>query len=89
MQLVLERSSIDEPLTFDIGLMQLNFHTSVFTHAKVFSNPNVTTFQSNCAEGLHFIFLCAGILMRVYIRNIKINLFVLQIMRNKKFINFI
>ena len=64
MQLVLERGSIDKLLTFDVGLIQLSFHTSVFVHlmhAKVFSiqmlqyfNPNVTIFQSNCAEGLHF-----------------------------------
>ena len=31
MQLVLERGSIDKPLTFDVGLIQLNIHTSVFT----------------------------------------------------------
>ena len=31
LQLVLEHSSIDNPLTFDISLIQLSFHTSVFT----------------------------------------------------------
>ena len=31
MQIVLERGSIDKPLTFNIGLLQLIFHTSVFT----------------------------------------------------------
>ena len=46
MQPVLERGSIDKPLTFDIGLIQHSFIQSVhLTHA---------TFQSNCAEGLHF-----------------------------------
>ena len=42
MQIVQERHSIDKPLTFNIGLLQLIFHTSVFTHlihmhVKVFS----------------------------------------------------
>ena len=56
MQLVLERGSIDKTLTFDVGLIQLSFHTPVCspnTCKGVFS-PNVTTFHSNCAEGLHF-----------------------------------
>ena len=44
MQPVLERGSIDKPLTFDIGLIQLSF-------IPVCS----ATFQSNCAEGLLFI----------------------------------
>ena len=30
MQIVLERGSLDKPLTFNIGLLQLVFHTSVF-----------------------------------------------------------
>ena len=39
---ILERGSIDKPLTFNVCLLQLIFHTSVFTyyihiHAKVFS----------------------------------------------------
>ena len=46
MQPVLERGSIDKPLTFDVGLIQLSFIPSVdLIHA---------TFQSNCAKGLHF-----------------------------------
>ena len=28
---VLERGSIDKPLTFDVGLIQHSFHTNVFT----------------------------------------------------------
>ena len=32
MQIVLERGFIDKPLTFNIGLLQLIFHTSVFTY---------------------------------------------------------
>ena len=31
MQIVLERGSIDKPLNFNIGLLQLIFHTSMFT----------------------------------------------------------
>ena len=31
MQIVLERGFIDKLLTFNIGLLQLIFHTSVFT----------------------------------------------------------
>ena len=31
MQIVQERGFIDKPLTFNIGLLQLIFHTSVFT----------------------------------------------------------
>ena len=48
MQTVLEQGSIDKPLTFDVGLIQLSFIPvcSLLIHA---------TFQSNCAEGLeHF-----------------------------------
>ena len=46
MQPVLERGSIDKPLTFDIGLIQLSSYQCVhLIHA---------TFQSNCSEGLHF-----------------------------------
>ena len=42
MQIILERDSIDNPLTFNHCLLQLIFHTSVFVrllhiHAKVFS----------------------------------------------------
>ena len=47
-------------LTFGVGSIQLSFHTIVFTCKGVF-NPNVTTFQSNCAKGLHFnAFHCKG-----------------------------
>ena len=46
MQPVLERGSIDKPLTFDIGLIQLSFIPVC--------SPNTVTFQSNRAEGLHF-----------------------------------
>ena len=48
MQIVLERGSIDTPSDFNIGLLQLIFHTTVF--ANVF-NPNILP---NSAEGLHF-----------------------------------
>ena len=46
MQTVLEQGSIDKPLTFDVGLINSVSYQSVqLIHA---------TFQSNCAEGLHF-----------------------------------
>ena len=32
MQIVLEQGFIDNPLIFNIGLLQLIFHTSVFTY---------------------------------------------------------
>ena len=41
-------------MSFGVGSIQLSFHTIVFTPKKNFFIPNVTTFQSNCAEGLHF-----------------------------------
>ena len=50
MKLVLQPGSIDKLLTFDVGLIPVcspNACKGVF-------NPNVTIFQSNCAEGLHF-----------------------------------
>ena len=59
MQIVLERGFIDKPLTFNIGLLQLIFHTSVFTYniyicMKGVFNPNIPIFPPNSAEGLHF-----------------------------------
>ena len=56
MQPVLERGSIDKPLTFNVGLIQLSFSYQCvqLIHAKLLFNPNVAIFQSNCAEGLHF-----------------------------------
>ena len=54
MQHVLERGSVDNSLTFDVGLIQLSFHTICSTNmCKGVFNPKVTIFQSNCAEGLH------------------------------------
>ena len=51
MQLVLERGSIDKPLTCDVGFNfdTTQFHTSLFTTYIIHA-----TFQSNCAESLHF-----------------------------------
>ena len=43
MQTVLEQGSIHKPLTFDVGL--ISYQSDHLIHA---------TFQSNCAEGLHF-----------------------------------
>ena len=51
MQIILERDSIDKPLTFNVCLLQPIFHTSVFTYY-IFMQR---CFQSsNSAEGLHF-----------------------------------
>ena len=45
----------NKALTFGVGSIQLSFCTIVFTqYSKDVFNPNVTAFQSNCAEGLHF-----------------------------------
>ena len=44
MQIILERDSIDKPLTFNVCLLQLIFHTSVFTYyiyMKGVFNPNI------------------------------------------------
>ena len=46
MQSVLERGSIDKPLTFDVGLIQLSFIPVC--------SPNTCNISVNCAEGLHF-----------------------------------
>ena len=41
--------------TFGVGSIQLSFRPLCSPNTcKDFFNPNVTTFQSNCAEGLHF-----------------------------------
>ena len=48
MQPVLELGSIDKPLTFDVGLIQLSSYQSVRLY------NTYATFQSNCTEGLHF-----------------------------------
>ena len=34
MQLVLEQGSIDNPLNFDVALIQLSFQTGVYIHLK-------------------------------------------------------
>ena len=56
MQTVLEQGSIDKPLTFDVGLINsVSYQSDHLIHA---------TFQSNCAEGLHFSdlhFICSYI----------------------------
>ena len=48
----------NKALTFGVGSIQLSFHIYHCVHpihaVKYVFNPNVTTFQSNCAEGLHF-----------------------------------
>ena len=48
MQPVLERGSIDKPLSFDFGLIQLSFIPVC--------SPNIYMqhFSQNCAKGLHF-----------------------------------
>ena len=46
----------NKALTFGVGLIQLSFCTIVFTQymQKCFQSIYNYTFQSNCAEGLHF-----------------------------------
>ena len=44
----------NKALTFGVGSIQLSFRIYHCVHRKYVFNPNVTTFQSNCAEGLHF-----------------------------------
>ena len=50
MQPVLERCSIDKPLTFDVGFIQLSFIPVCSPNT-----CNIIFFQSNCAEGLHIV----------------------------------
>ena len=45
MQLVLERNSIDKPLTFHVNCMQLSFHTSVFTSCTIFKIFSIQMLQ--------------------------------------------
>ena len=59
MQIVLERGSIDKPLTFNIGLLKRIFRTSVLTYVihyacKGVFNPNIPIFPLSSDEGLHF-----------------------------------
>ena len=46
MQPVLERGSIDKPLTFDVGLIQLSFVPVC--------SPNTCNISVKLREGLHF-----------------------------------
>ena len=48
---MLERGSIDKHLTFDVGLIQLSF---IPVCSPIIFITIHATFQSNCAEGLHF-----------------------------------
>ena len=56
MQIVLERDSIDKPVTFNIGLLQLILilvcSPNTYVSKGVF-NPNTPVFQPNSAEDLH------------------------------------
>ena len=62
MQFVLELGSIDKPLTFDVGLIQLSFIPvcSPNTCKGVF-NPNVTIFLPRVwhFSAFHYVFLYA------------------------------
>ena len=64
MQPVLERGSIDELLTFDVGLIQLSFHTHVFTQymqrcfqSKCYNNYFRQIVQRVCTLVLFIIFV--------------------------------
>ena len=48
------QNMLEQGQTFGVGSIQLSFRTIVFTTCKDVFSPNVTTFQSNCAERLHF-----------------------------------
>ena len=57
MQIVLEQGSIDKPLIFNIGLLQLIFILVCSPNAyacKGVFNPNIPIFPPNAAEGLLF-----------------------------------
>ena len=54
----------NKALTFGVGSIKLSFRTIVFIYipntCKDVFNRNVITFQSNCAEGLHFSAFCSN-----------------------------
>ena len=61
MQIILERHSIDKSLTFNVCLLQLIFHTSVFTYY-IFMQRCFPILASNSAEGctlVLFIYTCS------------------------------
>ena len=78
MQIMLERGSIDKPMTFNIDLLHLIFHIYY-----IVCSPNIYVciipiFPPNSTEGLHFsafhyIDLCTGLyipIIIIYIYNI-------------------
>ena len=60
MRIILERDSIDKPLTFSVYLLQLilfilTLVCSPITYScKGVFNPNIPIFASNSAKGFHF-----------------------------------
>ena len=78
MQLVLERGSIDEPLNFDVGLIQLTLHHCAhLKHAKVFSIQKLQYFSQIatrvCTECVYvfilfinYIFSCGRLLVCIF-----------------------
>ena len=64
MQLVVERSYIDEPLTFDVGLIQLSFHCVHPIHANVFSIQMLQHFSLIAPR------VCTSVLFKSAIRHI-------------------
>ena len=65
----------NKALTFGVGSIQLSFRIYIPlcspNTCKYVFNPNVTTFQSNCAEGLHFSAFII-IIINTFINNINI-----------------
>ena len=64
----------NKALTFGVGSIQLSFRIYIplcSPNTKYVFNPNVTTFQSNCAEGLHFsaFILVAGELIIMFLQD--------------------
>ena len=59
---------LNKALTFGVGSIKLCFRTIVFTCKDVY-NPNVITFQSNCAVSLHLVLFIIIIIIIVIITN--------------------
>ena len=61
MQIILERDSIDKPLTFNLCLLQLIFHTSVFTYYMFMQRCFQSKYSNTCIK-FRLGFVCALVL---------------------------
>ena len=50
MQIIPERNSIDKPLTFNLYLLQLIFHTSVFTYYMFMQRCFQSKYSNTCIK---------------------------------------